>query len=48
MTGKTHRAGGILCSIIGFAILKEKGLLLPDVNEGLQWLIIYPFVCGDV
>ena len=43
MTGKTHRAGGILCSIIGFAILKEKGLLLPDVNEGPQWLIIYPF-----
>ena len=43
MTGKTHRAGGMLCSIVGFAILKKNGLLLPDVNEGLQWLVIYPF-----
>lgn len=43
MTGKTHRAGGMLVSIVGFSILREKGLLLPDVNEGLQWLVIYPF-----
>ena len=43
MTGKTHRAGGMLCSIVGFAILRENGLLLPNVNEGLQLLIMYPF-----
>ena len=43
MTGKTHRQGGMLVSIIGFALLKEKGFLLPDVNIGLQWLIMYPF-----
>ena len=43
MTGKTHKAGGMLVSIIGFAMLREKGLLLPDVNEGLQWLVMYPF-----
>lgn len=43
MTGKTHKAGGMLVSIVGFAILREKGLLLPDVNQGLQWLVIYPF-----
>lgn len=43
MTGKTHRAGGMLCSIVGFAILKENGLLLPDINEGIQWLVMYPF-----
>lgn len=43
MTGKTHKAGGMLVSLVGFAILREKGLLLPDINEGLQWLIIYPF-----
>lgn len=43
MTGKTHRAGGMLVSIVGFSILREKGLLLPNVNEGLQWLVIYPF-----
>ena len=43
MTGKTHRAGGFLCSVVGFALLKENGLLLPNVNEGLQWLMMYPF-----
>lgn len=43
MTGKTHRAGGMLCSIVGFAILQQKGLLLPNVNEGVQWLVMYPF-----
>lgn len=43
MTGSTHKAGGMLVSIVGFAILREKGLLLPNVNEGLQWLVMYPF-----
>lgn len=43
MTGKTHRAGGFLCSVVGFALLKENGLLLANVNEGLQWLMMYPF-----
>ena len=43
MTGKTHRAGGFLCSVVGFALLRENNLLLPNVNEGLQWLMMYPF-----
>lgn len=43
MTGTTHRAGGVLVSIVGFTILREKGLLLPDVNEAVQWLVMYPF-----
>ena len=43
MTGETHRAGGFLCSVIGFALLKENNLLLPDIHEGLQWLMLYPF-----
>lgn len=43
MTGATHRAGGMLVSIVGFAILREKGLLLPNVNEAVQWLVMYPF-----
>lgn len=43
MTKKTHQAGGMLVSILGFAILRKNGLLLPDVNEGLQWLVMYPF-----
>ena len=43
MTGKTHEAGGVLCSVIGFAILKKQGLLIPDMSEALQWLVMYPF-----
>ena len=43
MTGKTHRAGGMLCAVVGFTLLKQNGLLLPDVNEGLQLLVMYPF-----
>lgn len=30
-------------SVIGFWVLKSNGLLLPDVNEGLQLLVMYPF-----
>ena len=43
MQGKTHKQGGMLISILGYAYLKQKGLLLPDMNEALQWLIMYPF-----
>lgn len=43
MTGGTHKAGGMLMSIVGFALLKNNNLLAQDVNLGLQWLIIYPF-----
>ena len=43
MTGETHKAGGMLCSLVGLSILYDKGILLQDVNIGVQWLIIYPF-----
>ena len=43
LTGKTHRAGGMLCSVVGFAILRENGLLHPEIHEGLQWAVMYPF-----
>lgn len=43
MTGKTHKMGGMLVSVVGFTVLKKNGLLLPDVNEGIQWLAMYPF-----
>ena len=43
MTGKTHKMGGMLMSVVGFTVLKDNGLLLADVNEGLQWLMMYPF-----
>ena len=43
MTGETHKAGGMFVSVVGFCLLKRYGLLLPDVNECLQWLVMYPF-----
>lgn len=45
MTGATHRQGGMLCSLVGFAILQHNGLLLPPdkLHLGLQWLLMYPF-----
>lgn len=43
MTGKTHKMGGFLCSVVGFSLLKQNGLLIDGVNEGLQWLVMYPF-----
>lgn len=43
MTGKTHRYGGFLCSVIGFALLRENHMLIDGANEGLQWLMMYPF-----
>ena len=43
LTGETHRAGGMLVSVVGFELLRQKGLLLPNVNIALQWLVIYPF-----
>ena len=43
MTGETHRAGGMFCSVVGFVLLKNNGLLLQDVNELVQFAVIYPF-----
>lgn len=43
MTGETHRAGGLLCTLVGFLLLRKHGLLLPDVNEFVQLAVMYPF-----
>lgn len=43
MTGDTHRAGGMLCSVVGFALLKSNNLLLPDISEVVQLMLMYPF-----
>ena len=49
MLKSTHKAGGMLVSVVGFTLLKEKGLLLDDVNLGVQWLVMYPFtIWGSV
>lgn len=44
MTGETHQQGGVLVSVIGFSMLQKHGLLFSDVNVGIQWLMLYPFV----
>ena len=43
MTGKTHQLGGELSAVVGFIFLKERGLLLDDVNPDLQVVALYPF-----
>lgn len=43
MTGKTHKSGGMLMSLVGFILLKNNNMLLGDVYEVLQWLVMYPF-----
>lgn len=43
MTGKTHKMGGMFISVVGFSMLRNNGLLSPDMSEGLQWLVMYPF-----
>lgn len=43
MTGETHKAGGMLCAVTGFLILRHNGLLLSNVNEFVQLAVMYPF-----
>ena len=44
MTGKTHHAGGTAAALVAFQIMRTKGWLLPDCNEFIQLLMMYPFV----
>lgn len=43
MTGKTHRDGGTLCTIVGFILLRDRGLLVEGVNPFVQLAVMYPF-----
>lgn len=43
MTGKTHRAGGVVAAMVGFTLLRDKGLLFNNINPLVQFAIIYPF-----
>lgn len=43
MTGKTHRVGGMLSCLGGYALLKDSGMLLSDVSPLLQLTVMYPF-----
>lgn len=42
MLGKTHRAGGVMFTMVGFEVMRHNGMLLPDVNPFLQLAVMYP------
>jgi hypothetical protein len=42
MLGRTHRAGGVVFMLVGFEVLRQKGLLLPDINPLIQLAVMYP------
>lgn len=42
MIGKTHRAGGTLFAVVGFEVMRQHNMLIPDVNPYLQLAIMYP------
>lgn len=43
MLGKTHHAGGTVAALIAFEVMRSKGWLVPDCNEFVQLLMMYPF-----
>jgi membrane-bound metal-dependent hydrolase YbcI (DUF457 family) len=42
MQGHTHRAGGLVFMTVGFEVMKQHNLLIPDVNPYLQLAVMYP------
>ena len=42
MLYRTHKAGGSFAMLVAFHVLRNKGLLLPDVNEVVQLMMMYP------
>ena len=43
MLGKTHHAGGTAVALLAFEVMRAKGWLIPDCNEFVQLLMMYPF-----
>ena len=43
MLGKTHHAGGTVAALLAFEVMRAKGWLIPDCNEFVQLLMMYPF-----
>lgn len=43
MTGKTHRAGGMVCAAGGYLLLSHAGMLEEGVSPILQLALLYPF-----
>lgn len=49
MEGQTHRVGGVVATLGGYLILKEKGMLIEGVTPLLQLAVMYPFgIVGSV
>lgn len=42
MIGKTHRAAGLAFMAVGFEVMRQNEMLIPDVNPLLQLAIMYP------
>lgn len=42
MQGPTHRLGGITFALVGFEVMRNNDVLLPDVNPLIQLAIVYP------
>lgn len=43
MLGKTHHAGGTFAALLAFEVMRNKGWMIPECNEFVQLLIMYPF-----
>ena len=43
MQGKTHRVGGVLSALAGYAILEGNDMLISNVEPVLQLAVMYPF-----
>lgn len=42
MQGTTHRVAGTTFMMVGFEVMRHKGLLIPDVNPFIQLAVMYP------
>ena len=43
MLGKTHHAGGTVAALLAFEVMRVNGWMIPDCNEFVQLLMMYPF-----
>lgn len=43
MTGKTHKAGGVLCALVGVQVINSYTNLSNEISPLIQFCITYPF-----
>lgn len=44
MLYRTHKAGGTLAGLLAFEYMRVKGMLVPELNEFVQFAIMYPAI----